>query len=121
RLCWPVGTVKGRLSRGREKLRHRLARRGVTAPAAIVGTALAAGSARAAVPDALVRSTVVVALASETPGAVPAAVGFLVAGALRAMYWNKLGQVAGVLVAVAVIGGGIGAIGRGSRGDGIDP
>ncbi|MDE2507864.1 MAG: sigma-70 family RNA polymerase sigma factor, partial [Planctomycetota bacterium] len=30
RLAWPLGTVKGRLSRGREQLRRRLERRGVT-------------------------------------------------------------------------------------------
>lgn len=33
RLNWPVGTVRSRLSRGRDRLRGRLSRRGVTAPA----------------------------------------------------------------------------------------
>src|SRR5207248_1099652 len=39
-LQWPVGTVKGRLSRGRELLRTRLSRRGVALSAAFVVTAL---------------------------------------------------------------------------------
>src|SRR6185437_10455432 len=39
-LGWPVGTVKSRLSRGRERLRDRLVRRGVAragGPLAVVG------------------------------------------------------------------------------------
>jgi RNA polymerase sigma factor (sigma-70 family) len=35
RLRWPVGTVRSRLSRARDRLRTRLTRRGVTAPASI--------------------------------------------------------------------------------------
>jgi polysaccharide biosynthesis/export protein len=35
RLSWPVGTVRSRLARARDRLRTRLARRGVTAPASI--------------------------------------------------------------------------------------
>ncbi len=35
RLNWPVGTVRSRLSRGRDRLRGRLTRRGVTAPAVL--------------------------------------------------------------------------------------
>ena len=35
RLSWPVGTVRSRLSRARDRLRSRLTRRGVTAPSAL--------------------------------------------------------------------------------------
>jgi len=35
RLDWPVGTVRSRLARGRDQLRGRLVRRGVTVPAAL--------------------------------------------------------------------------------------
>ena len=35
RLSWPVGTVRSRLSRGRDTLRSRLTRRGVTAPSTL--------------------------------------------------------------------------------------
>jgi RNA polymerase sigma factor (sigma-70 family) len=72
RLKWPVGTVRSRLARGRDRLRGRLVRRGVTAPvvlgplAAWLGaeagtTAHAAALTRAilpAVPANLVASTV---------------------------------------------------------------
>lgn len=40
-LRWPVGTVKGRLSRARDLLRSRLMRRGVSLSAAFITTALA--------------------------------------------------------------------------------
>jgi RNA polymerase sigma factor (sigma-70 family) len=44
RLGWPVGSVKGRLERGRELLRKRLAKRGLAAPAVLAGGLLATTS-----------------------------------------------------------------------------
>src|SRR5262249_43616239 len=48
RLGWSAGSVKGRLERGRERLRKRLAERGIALSAGFVGVAF--GNARAAVP-----------------------------------------------------------------------
>src|SRR5207245_193833 len=68
---WPVGTVSVRLARGRERLRQRLLRRGVT----LSGGALAAlgleGLASAAVPRsaAVATAQAAVALASQPPSA----------------------------------------------------
>jgi RNA polymerase sigma-70 factor (ECF subfamily) len=58
-LHWPVGSVKGRLSRARELLRSRLMRRGLGLSAAFLLTALSQGRVFAEiVPTELVSSTV---------------------------------------------------------------
>ncbi len=54
-LSWPVGTIRGRLSRARDLLRSRLTRRGL-APVAAVATAIS--SADAEVPRRLIESTI---------------------------------------------------------------
>ncbi|MBY0522249.1 MAG: sigma-70 family RNA polymerase sigma factor [Gemmataceae bacterium] len=56
-LHCPVGSMSWRLSQAREKLRVRLARRGVALSAAALATLLAKNAASASVPAALVRST----------------------------------------------------------------
>jgi RNA polymerase sigma factor (sigma-70 family) len=57
-LKWPVGTVKGRLSRGRALLRSRLTRRGIALSTAALLMALSQqGASAAIVPEALLRRT----------------------------------------------------------------
>jgi RNA polymerase sigma factor (sigma-70 family) len=74
-LGCPVGTLKSRLERGRELLRRRLARRGVSLAAALAAAEMGASAASAAVPPELLDATLRAALAfvTGTTGASPLA------------------------------------------------
>jgi RNA polymerase sigma factor (sigma-70 family) len=89
-LHLPVGTVRSRLSRAREKLKERLARRGLapSEPAALLAIA------PLALPATLIQSTTHAALkvaAGEalSAGVVPATVAALTKGVLRTMVITK--------------------------------
>jgi RNA polymerase sigma factor (sigma-70 family) len=100
-LGWSAGSVKGRLERGRELLRKRLALRGLALSAALLTSALAGQTARATVPPALALSTVrVLADFFLNPAtAAPAPVASLADGVLRAMFLSQL-KVASLAVAL---------------------
>ena len=105
RLGWPIGTVRSRLMRGRERLRGRLTRRGLTLSAAMLGSLPIPEAASAAVPAALVNSTVQGALqiaagGAVAAGAVPAVVTTLTQEALKTMLLTKLKLSAAALLAV---------------------
>jgi RNA polymerase sigma factor (sigma-70 family) len=97
-LGWSVGTLRGRLERGRDLLRSRLTRRGLALSAALLGAALS-HDASAALPD-----TVIAAAVKIAAGAVPAHVAVLAGGVLRTMFVTKVKTVALLLFAVMAMG-----------------
>jgi uncharacterized protein (TIGR03067 family) len=110
-LGWTAGMVKGRLERGREKLRARLARTGVTFSATALPVALATQATAALVPEALVKSTLEASLLgtagkTATVGVVPAQVFTLTKEVTKAMFLTKLQMVTVTIIAVGVIGAG---------------
>jgi RNA polymerase sigma factor (sigma-70 family) len=98
-LQWPTGTVKIRLSRARELLRHRLTRRGLTFSAGALLLALTQETASAAVPQALASA----ATQAVAGGALPAGACALADAALHAMTVVKLKIAAGVVLAASVL------------------
>ncbi len=105
-LGWPVGTVRSRLARGKEQLRHRLIRRGVAVPSlAGLSSLLACESSQAAVPKSLITSIVNSVYESNSDqklaasaGAVSAAVAALSEGVCKAMLLGKLKIAAAALL-----------------------
>jgi RNA polymerase sigma factor (sigma-70 family) len=97
-LGWPVGTVKSRLARGRERLKSRLIRRGLAPSVGLIGAAVLSEPVLAA-PSAVVVSRVVqLALAASAglsvTGSVSGVITFLVREVSKAMWISKLRWVA---------------------------
>src|SRR5262245_10891331 len=89
-LGWTAGSVRGRLERGRARLRDRLARRGLTLPAVLAVVGIGQGTASAGLPVALAGATVRAALAFAEVGGAPAdaisvRVAALAEGGLKSM------------------------------------
>ncbi len=98
RLGWPIGTVRTRLMRGRERLRGRLTRRGL-APS--IGGAVSAGPPAAmTVPAALRDATTQLAVQFATFGKAPAAISTLTERVLRAMFLTRLKIAAAAFITI---------------------
>jgi RNA polymerase sigma factor (sigma-70 family) len=102
-LGWPVGTVKSRLARGRQRLRLRLVRRGL-APSLALAAAQTAMTAGAAVPPVFVAMTIETALrfsASRFAAeAIPAALGPLIKREANAVWIKTLKWLAAATLAI---------------------
>ena len=109
RMGRPVGTVKCWRSRGRERLRNRLIRRGV-APSAALGLAVAPSVARAAVAEGTVRLAVRVLSEGMTAGEVPPSVHTLVKGVLHTMLLSRVRATATAVLASVFLTAGLGTV-----------
>jgi RNA polymerase sigma factor (sigma-70 family) len=116
-LGWSLGTLKGRLERGRELLRARLVRRGVALSAALAATLLSEGAVSASVPPTLTKATVRAALVFSSGGEVAAGIltapiRSLVQGVTRTMALTKLKITATLMVAASLFVAGVGTAAR---------
>ena len=111
RLGCPVGTVESRLSRGRQRLRDRLVRRGL-APAVAALWAEMAREASAAMPAALLKKSARFVMSSPAVGAVPAAVAALAEGMIRMMWLATLKPLVAVAAALILTTAGFAVQGR---------
>ena len=121
-LRWPVGTVRSRMARGRDRLRQRLARRGVSVPAGVLAATLAAeAQARTVVPLALIAVTTRAAMgitAGSAVGVVPASVETLTREVMKSMVLHKVKAIAVAVMALAVAGSSAGVLARQGGGGG---
>jgi RNA polymerase sigma factor (sigma-70 family) len=108
-LGWPTGTVKSRLSRGRELLRARLTRRGLTLSAELLALLLAQ-NASAAVPTALSDGAIEAArqvAAGQAVGGLTGPAAALAQGTLRTMGIARF-RTGAVVLALVLVSVGLG-------------
>jgi RNA polymerase sigma factor (sigma-70 family) len=123
RLRWPLGTVKSRLSRGRDRLRDRLLRRGVAPSVSVISVLSFRNAADGALPAALVERVVQSGLQFATsgpdPGGALTTAAALAEEVMKSMLSVKLKTA--VIALVIVAAGGVGLAQRpGSTGSGAD-
>jgi RNA polymerase sigma factor (sigma-70 family) len=108
-LGWSLRTLDRRLTRGRELLRLRLLRRGLTLSAGLLAGALGEQAACAAVPVTLLDTTrkaaMLVAAGKRVAAAASSQVAVLVQEGMRAMLWTKLQTATVLVVALAGMAG----------------
>jgi RNA polymerase sigma factor (sigma-70 family) len=108
-LGWPIGTVKSRQARARERLRDRLTRRGFAPSHSLALLALPRFGAT--IPAFLVNSTAVLAIRFvATRGIAPGSAAWLAQEVIRSMSILRSMKIATVLLALGAAGSGAGYI-----------
>ncbi len=110
--CTP-GAVKGRLERGRERLRDRLARRGVVLSAGALTSALGQQTLQAVVPAALLAATLRItglglAVGAGTRDILAPSVASLATGVIYTMFMTKVKIAAALVLVGALLTTGVG-------------
>jgi RND family efflux transporter MFP subunit len=102
-LGWPVGTVKSRLARGRERLRDRLVHRGLAPDAGLLAVLPPAAGPDAIVPAVLIDATAGAAAQFLTARTIAQASAlFLAQGVLRSMLLMRWLKTASVVLVIAL-------------------
>ena len=110
-LGWPIGTVKSRLARGRERLRERLSRRGLAPDAGLIAAAARDDGLVAVKLGALIDSTAHAAFGLASAKTIAAGSIATLAGAvLRAMFIARWLKVAALVLAIGAAGSGAGVV-----------
>lgn len=114
RLGKAEGTVSAQLSRGRERLRNRLARRGLVLSAGLVVHMLTECLGEAGVPSALASSTVkagtLFALGEAGAAGISMPTVTLAEGVLRTMWMSKIKLVAAACIVITAVACGAGMV-----------
>jgi HlyD family secretion protein len=110
-LGWPVGTVKSRQARGRERLRDRLRRRGLALDSGVFVAALRFDELSAPVSPALVTSTIQSAVQLVSSSVfVPGFAASLAQGVLNSMNFGRWLKVASVFLFLGATSSGVGLL-----------
>jgi RNA polymerase sigma factor (sigma-70 family) len=121
-LGWTLGMLKGRLERGRDLLRARLARRGLPLSGALLVPAMASNPVSAAAFNPVFHSTVKAAMSiaagqTAAAGTIPVSVAGLVEGVLKNMLITKLKVAFAVVLTLGLSVAGLGWLAQSALAD----